>query len=166
MNYAMPAPFSIGSDVSNEDFFQVDYLISPDSPLGYLELFSSPWNADNGVLAILGNTQQGLNWASSTLIDPTLRSRLAGNYAEINGRQVITHDTRTNMLSSPINSSPQALTETIVAPTSFVASNSNPTQTSIWVFPTLIISLGLFVLILILVIIRNRLQTRSQGKDK
>ena len=166
MNYAMPAPFSIGSDVANGDFFQVDYLIPPDSPLGYIELFSSPWNADNVVLAILGNTQQGLNWASSTLVDPTLRPKLAGNYAEIIGRQVLTYDTRTSMSSSPVNYPPQVPTETTVAPTPSVVSTSYPPQTSIWVFPALIISLVLFVLILIVVIIRNWLQARSHSKAK
>jgi hypothetical protein len=166
INYAMPAPFSIGSDVANEDFFQVDYLIHPDSPLGYLELFSSPWNADNVVLAVLGNTQQGLNWASSTLIDPILRSKLAGNYAEIKGRRITTHDTRTSVPSSLIDSPSQVPTEMIVAPTPSVASTSYPTQPSNWVFPALISSLVLFVVILTVVLIRKWLQTRSQNKAK
>ena len=118
------------------------------------------------MLAILGNTQQGLNWASSSLIDPILRSKLAGNYAEVNGRQVRTHDTRASMPSSLVNYPTQVPTETIVAPTPSVASTSYPAQTSIWVFPALIISLVLFVLILIVVIIRNWLQTRSHSKAK
>ena len=162
MSFAMPAPFPKGSDVASENFFPVDYLIPPDSPMGYVELFASPWNVDNVVLAILGNTQQGLYWASSTLIDPTLRPRLAGNYAVINGRQILTHDTRASIPSSLNNYPPQAPTVTVAAPS--MESALPPAQTPIWVFPALIISLILFALILFVVIFRSWLQARSHGK--
>ena len=113
INKTLPIPFLDGSDVLADGNFQVTYRIPPDSPMGYMEIMPSPWNSDNVILAILGNTAQGLSWATSSLIDPDLRNRLAGNFAVINDKQIITTDTR---LSPTINSEPTQAAEIVVVP--------------------------------------------------
>lgn len=93
---SMPVPFAADTNTSQNEKFQVTYIIPSDSPMGYVEMFASPWNQDNVVLAVLGNSPNGLRWASTSMIDPALRSRLAGNFAVINGTQVLTSDTQIN----------------------------------------------------------------------
>ena len=100
MNNNLPAPFLEGSDVAGESNFQVTYRIPSDSSMGYIETMLSPWNSNNGVLAILGNTTEGVNWAAKALIDPVLRSRLGGNFAVVNNNQILTANTLYSVAST------------------------------------------------------------------
>jgi hypothetical protein len=85
INNDLPAPFLNGSDVVSENGnFSVTYRIPRDSPMGYIETMLSPWNSENIVLALLGNTTQGVDWAATALTDPTLRWQLGGNFAVVN----------------------------------------------------------------------------------
>jgi hypothetical protein len=93
INQMLPAPFDVG-DVATEKNVQVNFRIPANSPIGYIEILPSPWNANNIVLAALGNTPQGVIWAVTPLGDSPLRSRLSGNFASINDQQIITADTR------------------------------------------------------------------------
>lgn len=80
----MPAPFESDSDFANEDKLPFVFRIPDGADQGYLELFSSPWESSFAVLTVLGSTEQGIEWATNALMNPTTRSTLAGNFAAIN----------------------------------------------------------------------------------
>lgn len=162
INKELPAPFASGSDIATPNNFQVTYQFPADSPMGYVELIPSPWNTSNVVLAALGNTAQGIGWASAALTDPTLSSRLAGNIAVINNNQVVTTDTRTTVVSQGV--SPQIPFATAV-PNS--VNNVAPAQSSrpAWIIPVLVVSIVIILLILVAVLASNRMRNRA-GRNK
>ncbi len=161
LNKSLPIPFVEGTDILAEGNFQVTYRIPTDSPIGYMETMPSPWNTENIVFAVLGNTAQGLSWATSALINPELRSQLAGNFALITDQQIITTDTR---LSPTINTAPTAVAEVaVVAPNEEVASSSPAGQQATWVFPMFILSIILIVLISIIAAVGRWSRHRTRG---
>ncbi len=164
MNSSLPVPFSSGDNLSTINSSQVVYRISPDSPLGYLEIMPSPWNPNNIVLAALGNTPKGVSWATSALIDPTLRSSLAGNFDVINNRQILTIDTRISSVTSATSvptllPGVQALAPGTGVPT---ASPSRPS----WILPLIVVLVVLIILILIFVVVGSRLRDRMHRPHK
>lgn len=100
LNDKLPVPFEKGSDVPQGKFLQVTYQIPLDVPIGYLELMPSPWNSEKVLIAAFGNTATGVNWGISALVDSSLRSQLAGDFAVINNTRIQTVDTS---LAVPIN---------------------------------------------------------------
>ncbi|MBU0511539.1 MAG: cellulose biosynthesis cyclic di-GMP-binding regulatory protein BcsB, partial [Chloroflexi bacterium] len=90
----LPASFEAGSDLAIERNLQVSYRLLPGVSVGYLELLSAPWNNQRAVLAILGSTNQGVQWSGNALTTPRLSGRLTGDFAAINNEQVVTTDTR------------------------------------------------------------------------
>ena len=161
VNDYLPAPFTIGNDNASEgDNFQVTYQIPPDSPLGYLEIIQSPWNPNNIILAVLGNTSQGVNWAGTALLD-TMRWQLAGNFAVIDDQQVLTADTVSSYVTVDNNST--SASNIVVAPTNVTLELNPPIQQD-WIFPALVITIILIVLVLAFVIIRSRSRNRTRRK--
>lgn len=160
MNDSLPAPFSAGSNIAEESNFQVTYRVPPDSPMGYIQSFKSPWNSNHAALAILGNTTTGVNWAARALVDPILRADLAGNFAVVNDTQILTTeiifpavaDGQANDTQSPyVQSAPAA------------PASTRPHQTTpLWVLPALAASGGLLLLILLVLFIRRRLADRPR----
>lgn len=163
INKTLPIPFLDGSDVLAGGNFQVTYRISSDSPVGYMEIMPSPWNSDNVILAILGNTAQGLSWATSSLIDPDLRLKLAGNFAVINDKQIITTDTR---LSPTFNSGPTQVAEIVVIPPNVVTTSPLATQQPTWIFPVFVVSVILIILLSAFVAIRSWSRNRNRSISK
>ncbi len=160
---SLPAPFSGTNDVAKENNLQVTYLISPTSPLGYVEMTSSPWNANKIVLAVVGNGAQGVKWASTSLIDPTLNYQVTGNFAVINNRQIISTDTR--VPSSPIGGiSTQVPNATPVTP--IILGPSLPfTQSQSWILPVLVVLVVLIALILVIIAIQSWSHNRARKKN-
>lgn len=168
VNDYLPAPFSIGSDNASEDnSFQVIYQIPVDSPRGYLEIIQSPWNPNNILLTILGNTDQGVSWAASALTG-AMRWQLAGNFAVVDDQQVFTTDTISNYRSVGNDSTPVPDVE--IVPTNANISpllpSSPPTNQQDWVTSVLFVTVALIVLILAYVIIRNWLRNRIHRKGE
>ncbi len=157
MNSLMPIPFADGSNQPKSDGFQVKYIIPASSPMGYLETFFSPWNPDRVVLAVLGNTAQGVKWAANSLTESTLRSRLSGNFAVIKNQQIITTDTR--QISSAGGDITQSEGVEIVTPEP-IQTTPVVEQRPAWILPTLIVLLVLIIVIIassiVSRIIRNR----------
>jgi hypothetical protein len=91
---ALPAPFEAGSDLALERNVRVGYRLSADVSIGYLELLPSPWNDQRRLMAVLGNSVEGLQWASMALKDPALRGGLIGNFAVINDTQITVGEAR------------------------------------------------------------------------
>lgn len=165
MNESLPAPFLNASDIATENNFQVQFRIPSESPLGYIEMLVSPWDPDRVVVAILGNTTQGVDWAASSLIDSTLRSRLGGNFAVINDRQIIT----TNASLAPITTGSSSVSTQI--PNAAVVSTplapiTAPGSRPAWVLSLFVISIVLIILILIFVTTRSWSGNRTRSKAK
>ena len=158
INQFLPAPFSSGSNIATENNFQVTYRIPPDSPMGYVEMLPSPWNSNNVILAALGNTTQGVDWAVSALVDPNLQAKLAGNIAVINGNQIVSTDTRvTNVTTGASPAGAPAISATpavsnILAPA--------PSQNG-WIIPVMVVAIILIVVILIVAIAGSRNRMRG-----
>jgi hypothetical protein len=148
MNNDLPAPFLSDSDiVSDTGNFQVTYRIPPDSPMGYIETMLSPWNSENVVLAILGNTTQGVNWAAAALVDSDLRWQLGGNFAVVNNKQIISSSTRYVETSS--GEVPAAEIPSIVATPLSGTATGLPMTRSGWILPVLIVSIGLIAIFIV-----------------
>jgi len=162
VNAALPAPFSQGNDVASEANFQVTFRIPPDSPLGYLELISSPWNTENVVLAILGNTTQGVDWAASSLFDPEISPRLAGNFAVVNDQQVLTTDTRSAVITTSEMSKPVPEADAPLP----VSAPASATARPGWILPVLFITLAVIILVLAFVIFGNVARNRARQKSE
>jgi Bacterial cellulose synthase subunit len=163
VNDYLPAPFLTGSDKASEgNNFQVTYQIPPDSPLGYLEIIQSPWNPNNIVLAVLGNTPEGINWAASALLD-TMRWQLSGNFAVLNGKQIFSADTISSYVTVDNNSTP--IPNVLAVPTSVNLAISPATQQN-WIVPTLIITIVLIIMTLAFVIIRSWMRNRTRRSSR
>jgi cellulose synthase operon protein B len=161
INRNLPIPFLDGTDVLAEGNFQVTYRISSTSSMGYVELVTSPWNPDNIILAVLGNSPEGLKWATLSLIDPELRGKLGGNFAVINDQQIITTDTR---MSLAVQVAPTPLAEVVVNPPNALSIDSSPvgTETS-WLFPAMLVSIVLIIIISAFVAIGSWSRNRTRG---
>lgn len=90
----MPAPFENGSDIAKEPSRNFMFAVPSDIPVGYLQIFSSPWNANKLVLAVTGNGVDGLDLAVDALTIPTQFSQLGGNVAVIYNGQIIAAQTK------------------------------------------------------------------------
>lgn len=160
INKTLPVPFLDGIDVIADANLQVTYRIQPDSPMGFMEIMPSPWNSENVILAIVGNTAQGVRWATTSLIDPALRFRLGGNFAVINDKQIITTDTR---LTPTIASDPTPVAEVPVVPSSMETTPQAKGQQPAWVVAVFILSIILIILIFAFVIVGGWLRHRTRG---
>jgi cellulose synthase subunit len=154
LNSSLPMPFQDGSDVVQESKMQVLFSISPSVPMGYIEILPSPWSQGNNILAVFGNTTQGVNWAGNSLIDPTQRSRLSGNFAAITSEQIITADTRLATIPNLAipNGSVAVGTPSTLEP---IASPSPPAQRPLGVLIASVGAAGLALLILVIALFRG-----------
>ena len=107
MNSTLPAPFEANSDIALESNMQVTFQIPAEVPLGYVELLASPWNNERVVIAALGNSPEGLNWAIDALVDRTLRKDLSGNFAVVDTQRILTTDTRLMGISDSRTTPPE-----------------------------------------------------------
>lgn len=164
LNDQLPAPFDLGNDVANEkDSFQVTYKIPVDSPMGYIEIMKSPWNASNIVVAVLGNTSQGVTWAANALVDPTLNWRLGGNFAVVNNTQILT--TNSNAIVAATSESADNVSP--VSPIGPVDENSaNPSVNERgWILPAIVVLMVALVLVLGAVVVGNLKNNRVRNKN-
>ena len=138
---------------------QVTFNIPASSPLGYVQLLTSPWNQNNLVLAALGNSPQGVAWAASALYDAPLRSRLAGNLAVISGTQVITTDTR---LSPYAQGQELGQVDTTNAGKK-VDLTPLPANRPGWILPAIYLASALILLVLLVAAISGWMRGRKSG---
>ncbi len=159
INASLPAPFGEGGDIASENNLQVKYRVPSDSPIGYVQMLPSPWNPDLVVIAALGNDVQGVAWASSALVDAPVRSLLAGNFAVINGRQVISTDTR--LKSLPAETAPGEVPGVAVVQPSLDLTLPVASRPA-WILPALVVSAALAVLILLVVATSSWARNRAR----
>jgi cellulose synthase operon protein B len=159
MNGSLPAPFDPSSDVAIEGNMQVKFNIPATSPMGYVQLFNSPWNQNNLVIAALGNSPQGVFWAASALVDAPLRSRLAGNFAAISGTQVVTTDTR---LSPYATLATPAVGENVIPGVNTKLDLTPPPANQPgWILPALYLTSALILLVSVVAIVSAWLRSRK-----
>jgi len=94
LNDLLPAPFANGLDEALQPTMLVNYRLLPGVNVGYIQVLPSPWNSERVILAVMGNTEQGIPMAGQSLLKDTLASKLEGNFAIVYGDQLITTDTR------------------------------------------------------------------------
>ncbi len=165
MNSSLPIPFSSGDNLSAIHSSQVTYSISPDSPLGYVEMMPSPWNPNNIVLAVLGNSRMGLSWAIAALIDPTLRSNLAGNFDAINDRQILTTNTHVSSVLPGISVPTLQPAGQPPLPTGGASTTTSASRPG-WILPLIAAVVFLIVVILIIFAIGRSQSRNRMGKPR
>lgn len=164
MNSSLPVPFLENSDISANTNFQVTYRIPPETPMGYVQIMPSLWNSNNVILAVLGNTTEGVSWATAALTNSDLSWRLAGNFAAVNNHQILTTDTRMLVVGSGIVAT-QASNETVLPPAvGTTVPVQMPATQSDWILPVLGVTVALIVLILVIVLIGSWLRNRTRSK--
>jgi hypothetical protein len=142
---SLPAPFEAGNDLAIEKNLQVAYHLLPGVNVGYVELLAAPWNSKRAVLLVAGSTETGLDWAGTVLTTPALRSQLSGNFAAINGTQVVSSDTRIGGLQS-------ALATAVPGNVVPVAIGQPPTvERPVWVLPVLALTVLLMMAVIVYV---------------
>jgi len=158
LNNSLPAPFIEGSNsISEKENFQVVYRIPADSPMGYIEMVLSPWNSEKIVLAILGNTIEGVNWAAEALVDSKLRWRLGGSLVVVHDKQIIVSSIRyTEQIVSPAALNTTVVPELIASLPASDAVASVPDALPAWLLPVLVGSVVLIAIIVVFAIIQNR----------
>lgn len=168
INDLLPAPFKPGSDEAVQPSMLVNYSLLPNTSVGYLQLLPSPWNPDHVIMAVLGNTADGVPMAGTTLIRDELVARLGGNFAVLYSDQVVTTDTRLGVSKEsiiaqlPVAVTVTATPETIARPTATAQIESRPS----WILPVFGIVTVCIVGFLILML-RKELGTsipQSEGK--
>lgn len=92
---AMPARFEPNSNEALLENQQIVYRFSGDKSLGYLELFTAPWDDTSTILAVLGTTDDGLAFAGDALLTSRIRDALRGNFATLDQDRPSVVDTRT-----------------------------------------------------------------------
>jgi hypothetical protein len=142
--YALPAPFEPGGQVATERGSTVVYRLPPDASVSYLELLTAPWNEERTILAVLGNSDESLQWAANALTISSLRARLSGNYAVVNGEQIIAADTR--LLPSTTSLVATAVPGGVVDTTP-VTTEQPAIKRPAWLLPVLGVSIALMVLV-------------------
>lgn len=157
INEKMPVPFEPGSDIASEEELQVMYRIDPEQPAGYLQLLSSPWNFGNTIVAVMGNSPQGITWSANTLISSNSRQSLLGNFAIVREDQVVSVDTRSLRLEPPIDSpEPVATLSVVDAPEN---TTTVPVSVTSWIPVALAISIVLILVVIVLAIMMGRRRT-------
>ncbi|MBI3739648.1 MAG: cellulose biosynthesis cyclic di-GMP-binding regulatory protein BcsB [Chloroflexi bacterium] len=107
---AMPAPFDAGSDIAKEPPGAFTFKVSPNTPVGYLQIFPAPWNPKHSVMTISANGPDGLTWGADALITSDQRSQLTGNLAVLYNNQIIaTQVSGAVAIATPVASSTQAV---------------------------------------------------------
>lgn len=167
LNAVLPAPFEDNSNVAVLDNQTVIYRIEANKSLGYLELFTSPWNDEKTVLAILGTNHEGLTSSAQTLLDSKSRNGMKGNFATIDGSRFVVVDTRSGLGlgSFPVSMGSEFI-ETVVAPTPEIGKQNDipsfdSTRRLILVVLAVVI-VAMLLLVIFLVLSRNRKKATNQ----
>jgi hypothetical protein len=119
-------------------------------PQGYLEVFSSPWQANRQILLVSGNSEAGVDMAAAALVDASKRNQMTGNVALVDGEQVIIANGR--LLRTP---EVIAENEPMTTAEGEAVVNPRPALTTArpsWILPLLLTSVATIVLLILGVI--------------
>lgn len=154
---ALPAPFEPEKDLATQKNTQVSYNLGGGVDVGYLELFSAPWNSNRTILYVGGSSDLGVRWAGATLQLGRMRSQLKGNLAFINGEQVVSTETRV------LQGNQAALVIAVPGDVTPAANQSQQVvvERPVWILPAIFISLGGAALLLVVLGVQAILRKRS-----
>jgi len=94
VNAQLPQPFLPDSDQIEQRLDEVIFRLPPGVSLGYVQLIPSPWNESRSLLAVTGTSDEGVTWATRSLVSSNLLSQLEGDLALIRDQEVQALDTR------------------------------------------------------------------------
>lgn len=167
INDSLPAPFKPGSDEAVEPSMLVNYSLLPGTSVGYLQLLASPWNPDNSILAVLGNTSAGIPMAGATLLKDDLVAKLTGNFAVLYGSQVVSTDTRLGISKDSIISQlPVAVTATPAQDLSYPQIPSGTAESRPWWIIPVFGTITVVIFLLLLVMLGREFRKRRVPKEK
>lgn len=155
---ALPAPFDVGSDLPREQNVQVSYRVPAGRSVGMIELIRSPWNSERAILAVLGNSDDGVLWSSAALAVPELRGNLTGDFAIVQNQQIITSDSR--LVGG---GSDGTLDETVLLPELGDVSGAVAAPRPVWVLPVMAGTVILLVLIILIAAFSSWRRRRAGG---
>jgi hypothetical protein len=92
-NKDLPAPFDTSTDQAKQDVMLVNYSLPEGVNVGYIQLLKSPWNEDNMIITVTGNTQLGIPMAAKAMDNDVMSVQLTGNFAIISGTQILSTNT-------------------------------------------------------------------------
>ena len=85
----MPAPFEKGSDIAQQQDSQYSFSSTDRVPVGYIQVFSSPWDSKLAVLTVSGNMDEGLGSAATALLTSSVQKQMIGNYVVVLNDKII-----------------------------------------------------------------------------
>jgi hypothetical protein len=169
LNDQLPAPFLDGKDEALQPTMLVNYRIMPGVSVGYIQVLPSPWNSEHAILAIMGNTNQGILMAGQSLLKTTLASKLTGNFAIAYGDQLITTDTRLGPTKSGLAGQlpSDIVTTPVVNPTPFSSGDIIPQQNvksrANWILPGVIV-ISLLIIGIVFIVLRRGTKLKISEK--
>lgn len=165
INDQLPAPFDFSTNTASERQLQISYRIPPGQNVGYLELLPSPFNTENSILIVAGNTREGVSIAGNVILGGELAGRLSGVFAVTNGVQISTGNA--NSLFSIVGDGVPGAEQVVVEP----ASNATAPAVLVppaWLMPFVITSLviiaGIVIYIIFSAVQKNRLRLLRESK--
>ncbi len=159
----IPAYFEANSNIAVLDSQQVVYRISESKKLGYLELFSSPWNQSGLSLGIFGTSPEGIAFGVDAILNLTSRDTLAGNFATLDGNKAVVVDTRTGVGLGQFQSKLDSSIISTASPELIPSANIDQAKTEV-VQSRLIIAAGIIGVVILMVVIVGLMVWNSRRK--
>lgn len=153
-NKDLPAPFDTATDQAKQDVMLVNYSLPEGVSVGYIQLLKSPWNENNVILTVTGNTQAGISMAAKAMDNDTMSVQLAGNFTIIAGTQILSTNTLLGSSREGLAGGvPNAVT---VTPTPGLAAGVIPEVQGQpgWLLPAFFGGSGVLVISIVFLIIR------------
>lgn len=88
INEALPGPFIENTNLIQSDRLPIEYRLPADDALGYLQMVASPWNTDLSILLVGGVDDEGVQVATTTLLNN--QRQLGGDLVVIDQNGVFT----------------------------------------------------------------------------
>lgn len=146
LNDQLPAPFDLATNTASERQLQISYRIPEGQNVGYLELLPSPFNAEQTILLVSGNSDAGVGISGAALTQSDLQDRLAGIFAVTNGEFIATGNA--SSVFSIVGEGVPGAEQVITTP---APSQSGPVVVAppVWLIPFMIISFLLVTTIVV-----------------
>lgn len=154
LNDNLPAPFEPDSDSAIDRVSRVAFRLTEQANVGYLQLVNAPWDDQQLVLTVLGNSPEGVAQAGDGLSRSSLQSQLGGSFALLVNDQVFIGGRRLAVTAETPDGAGQAPAAN--ATTTTVTETLNPIQANVPTTPVsssspialaLVVSVGVMLLI-------------------
>ena len=166
INAALPAPFNAETNTAEEKGMQIVYRIPSGVNVGYLELAVSPFNTEQLVMVVSGNSDEGVGMAGASLLSDTLKTQLTGVFAITNGVQVDVGEA-TAQFSNAGKTIPGS-EQVVLTPVATAAPTDSPSAapaTPNWLAPLMIVSAIAVIVVLSVVAIGAMRRNRTPQLD-